>query len=319
MRTSAGFFMSRENRVYDKPPLTIDGMLDLLESRNLKFKDRATAENYLRFISYYRLSGYAYLLEEEHMNGCRSHCFRQGTYFEDLLQLYVFDRHLRLLVIDAIERIEVAIRTVIAHELSVKYESGDWLLNARLFKESRHFTHKKLVEIIKKDTAYNSEIGTAIYSGRAPFITHYYQNYDSPKYPPVWMLTETLTLGTWSKIYENLAISKDRKIISRIFDLSPETLESWLHSLTHLRNLCAHHSQIYGRNLAFPPQNKSNWPDLPRKSFGRFILMMNYMMQKISPNSLWVVRLQKLIEDNKTLINPTILGISSENFWHQKL
>ena len=121
MRTSVGFFMSRQNRVYDKQPLNLDDMIELMESRGLLIPDKDRARHYLKYINYYRLSGYGYLLEDRHENGERSHRYPDGASFDNMLSLYVFDRHLRLLVLDAIERIEVAIRTIMAYELSHKY------------------------------------------------------------------------------------------------------------------------------------------------------------------------------------------------------
>ena len=41
-------------------------MVDLLESRSLLISDRDQACHYLCYINYYRLSGYGYLLEEDH-------------------------------------------------------------------------------------------------------------------------------------------------------------------------------------------------------------------------------------------------------------
>lgn len=318
MRTSVGFFMSRSDRVYDKPPKTIDEMVALLESRNLTISDKEQARHFLRYINYYRLSGYGYLFEEDHTNGTRSHRFRQGTSFDDLLKLYVFDRHLRLLVMDAIERIEVAVRTVMAYELSHKYGDGHWLLNAELFKQTEDFDHKDLIKTIKRETAFAAEEDSDRHKRREQFITHYYQNYDSPELPPSWMLIEVLTLGTWSKVYANLTGSKDRKLVARVFDVSPEMLESWLHSLTCLRNLCAHHSQIYGHRLAFPPQSKPQWPELPRNAFSRFVAVMEYLLRKVAPGTHWGSKVRQLIEA-EPLVKPELLGIQHHDFWECEL
>lgn len=68
------------------------------------------------------------------------------------------------------------------------------------------------------------------------------------------MIAEVLPLGSWSKLYEHLVQSKDRKQVSKQFDLSPELLESWLHALTYLRNVCAHQGRLFNRTFAFPPK-----------------------------------------------------------------
>jgi abortive infection bacteriophage resistance protein len=319
MRTSVGFFMSRLDRVYDKPPLTIDQMIELMESRNLNVPDKDRARHYLKYINYYRLSGYGYLFEEDHTNGTRSHRFRDGTTIDDLLSLYVFDRHLRLLVMDAIERVEVAVRTVMAFELSHRYGSGHWILDSELFWKTDDFDHKDLIKTIKRETAFAAEEDSDRYKRREPFINHYYASYDDPSLPPSWMLIEVLTLGTWSKVYANLKVSKDRKQISRVFDLSPDALESWLHSLTCLRNLCAHHSQIYGRRMmAYPPQTRAGWPELPRTAFARRIAVLEYLLRKVAPGTHWGAKVRQLIED-EPLVKPELLGIQSQDFWECEL
>ena len=107
MRTRAGFFMPE---IYSKLPLPIPDQIQLLESRGMKIPDKVKAHHYLQYTSYYRLSGYT-ISFEEHLAGKRSHKFQKGTSFDDLTKLYNFDRQLRIIVIDAIERIEVAIRS----------------------------------------------------------------------------------------------------------------------------------------------------------------------------------------------------------------
>jgi len=318
MRTSVGFFMSRSDRKYDKPPLTIEQMVDLLESRNLGIPDKERACRYLRYINYYRLSGYGYLFEEPHTGGARSHRFCDGTTFDHILDIYVFDRHLRLLAMDAIERIEVGIRTTLAYEMSHQYGDGHWLLNDTLFTESDDFKHAELLGRIRGETAFTAEEGTERHQRREPFITHYYQNYDTPELPPSWMLIEVLPLGTWSKVYANLKVSKDRKRVARVLDLPPATLKSWLHSLTYLRNLCAHHSRIYGRKLLFPPAMRDGWPELPPYAFSRFIAVMEFLLCKMAPDTQWGTKVRELIE-SEPLAKPELLGIQNHDFWECEL
>jgi len=318
MRTSVGFFMSRANRVYDKQPLSLDGMIELMESRGLLIPDKDRARHYLKYINYYRLSGYGYLLEDEHTDGRRSHHYPNGASFDDLLKLYIFDRRLRLLTLDAVERIEVGIRTVIASEMSRKYNNGYWYMDAALFDERVGFSHAEFIGKVKGDTAKNSKQDSDRNVGREPFITHYYNNYNDPELPPIWMLIEVMSLGTWSKVYSNLRISKDRKTIARVLDLPPTTLKSWLHSLNYLRNLCAHHSRIYGRKLAFPPAMRDGWPELPPFAFSRFIAVVEYLLKSVSPDTDWKMRVKALI-DSEPLVNPELLGIKDQSFWEHEL
>lgn len=100
---------------YTKPALTIAQQVALLQSRGMVISHTATTEHYLSQINYYRLCAYWLPFESDHV----THTFKQGTSFEQVLDLYIFDRELRLLVLDAIERIEIAIRTQLSYQLAL--------------------------------------------------------------------------------------------------------------------------------------------------------------------------------------------------------
>ena len=88
-------------------------------------------KRHLSNISYYRLSAYMYPYKQIG-DGKFLDSFIPGTTWDMIYNLYVFDRKLRLLVFDAIERLEVAIRTQIIHKLSHKYGSH-WQDQASIF------------------------------------------------------------------------------------------------------------------------------------------------------------------------------------------
>ncbi len=118
---------------YDKPALTFDEQLALLQQRGLHVPDTARARHWLQRVSYYRLS--AYFLPFKH-----GELFRAGTDFDDVAGLYVFDRKLRLLVLDAIERIEVAMRTAVTYEVGHRFGAFGHTDPANF---SPHFEHTK--------------------------------------------------------------------------------------------------------------------------------------------------------------------------------
>lgn len=88
------------------------------------FKNEADALILLQNISYYRLKGYWWDTQSDN----KKHIFKSNTYFEDIVDIYNFDRQFRLVLFDAIERIEVALRTKMIYHLSMKY-GGLWYLD----------------------------------------------------------------------------------------------------------------------------------------------------------------------------------------------
>ena len=116
--------MVRRNRVarprgaetFAKPALPHQQLLQLWSDRGLIIPDPARAERYLRHIGYYRLSPYT--IPYQVKRGRESHEFRDNTSFDQVLDLYVFDRQLRLVVLDAVERVEVAVRALVTDVMS---------------------------------------------------------------------------------------------------------------------------------------------------------------------------------------------------------
>lgn len=116
--------MPPSNPPYTKPPLSITDQLAQLQTRGMQFSNIPMAEHYLGHLNYYRLSAYWLPYEASHS----PHVFHPGTQFDDVINSYVFDRELRLLVLDAIERIEVSVRTQMTQALTLSYGSHPHLM-----------------------------------------------------------------------------------------------------------------------------------------------------------------------------------------------
>ena len=105
---------------FSKRALTVKEQIELLSRRGMAIEDRQCARNNLKFISFHRLKAYWEPFEvPSKSNGDRA--FREGTSFNDVLQLYRFDRELRLLVLDAVEIVEVALRTLWVNHMAESY------------------------------------------------------------------------------------------------------------------------------------------------------------------------------------------------------
>lgn len=288
---------------YNKPPLSIDEQIDLLISRGLKIPDLDNAKHYLKFINYYRLSGYTFSFEEP-LETKRSHLFKENVTFDDVIALYNFDRHLRTHVMDAIEKIEVAVRTLICTTMAIKYKNSHWHLDQELFKDN--FNYAAFInKCISEET-----------SSKEPFVLHYRTKYKQPEHLPSWMIGELLPIGTWSILYKNLKHRSDKKMISDTFDLSHISFSSCLHTLTYIRNLCAHHSRLWNRHFTLKPMEIERIQEYlqPNTTFAAQAAIIHLFLKIISPESKWTSQLNELLNIHK-FINPQRMGFS-KNWQH---
>lgn len=182
---------SRGTLSYAKPPLHLDELVDRLADRGLHIPDRDRARRYLRHIGYYRLSPYSIPFQQ----GRSDHEFRSGTSFDDVLDLYVFDRALRLLVMDALERVEVAVRAALTDQLATRHADSHWYLTPGHFQDRRK--HTQLLQMIER-TCDSQLLGIAD-AGQDHLVhrsalEHYVTTYGSPALPPSWLMVETLTI-----------------------------------------------------------------------------------------------------------------------------
>ena len=314
--------------IFNKPPLTYEKQVELLLSRGLIVTDRKRAERHLANISYYRLSAYM-LPYKKKENGIIIDAFKEGTTWDDIYDLYVFDRKLRLLVFDAIERLEVAIRTQIIYQLSHKYGSH-WQDNAHIFMPSREVTlrdgRKITIDVYRE---IQSHIKEQLHSNRAEvFIQHYHNKYDTPENPPSWMSVEIMYFNHLSKICTGLKNRADIVGIASYFALPPKTFCSWLHTMNYVRNICAHHSRLWNRDLNIVPEKLSFskrlvWisnPDTAKRSKNYyFFCMINYMLQVANPTSQFKSKLKELLEEYKNVISLDSMGFpqgwKEEKMW----
>ena len=180
---------------YSKSPIDIPAQIALLKSRGLMFKDETRSAHYLSNISYYRLRAYTYPFQN---NENPDHPFIKQIYFEDILELYVFDRKLRMLVFDAIEKIEIALRTKMVYHFSLAHGSH-WHEMSGLYLNNTRFI-KDIGDLYKE-----------IERSTETFIKHYASKYSDPQYPASWMSLEVASMGLLSKMFSNLKIAPKRK------------------------------------------------------------------------------------------------------------
>jgi len=284
---------------YLKPPKTFDEQIELIKSRGLIVDDEERLKKYLINISYYHLSAYF----KSFQYGDK---FKDGTTFKDVIDLYEFDKKLRLLVLDVLERIEKAFKCSVIYNLAIKHNNSHWYLDPNLYRSQEVFD--SFIEPLLKNIKTSKEVG----------IRHYYDKYTEPEYPPSWIALEVLTFGECVKLCRQLR-GAEQNSFSRPFNINKKFLISWMHGLSVVRNICAHHSRLWNRNIVLGLKLKHNvygefFNNEASARLYNYLVVIQIMMHKINPTSSWIKRLKKLVGDHQ----PYLPSIGFPKDWENR-
>lgn len=295
---------------YIKPALDHEALADLLLSRGL-IADRATLIARLKVTSYFRLSGYLYPFRTA------DDSFRPGTTLTQVERLYDFDHRLRGLLLDAIESIEVHVRSTLAHRFALDHGPFGYLdpMNFPKFDPAHDDFGKwerKLREQI--DRAANLK-------GKEEFIIHFNQKYgDAEPIPPVWMACELMDFGTTLSFYRGVEVPL-RRLVGDALGQPEEVVLSWLLSLNAIRNRCAHHARLWNWTMGYAmriPSARKN-PDWHEASMasnrtGMALFVCRYWLDRIGLKREWTAGASALFDDYPE-IPPADLGLPAN--WRQ--
>lgn len=222
---------------YTKAALTFADQLQQLQRRGLQVADPAVATMHLERVGYYRLMGYLFPFRQP-----QSDDYQPGATFEAAVARYEFDQVLRGLVMEAVGRIEVAVRTAVTYELGHAYGA---------------FGHGDPANVLW-DAGWHSRwlavLDGEVERSRDTFIDHYKAKYTNPAFPrvPLWMASEVMSLGTLSKLVQAMH-PRDQKAVASHFNVPGPVLASWIHAMSVVRNICAHHGRLWNRGLGVKP------------------------------------------------------------------
>lgn len=275
---------------FQKPSTSIEEQISILRKRGMEVADEELAFHYLSHISYYRLRAY-WLLFEDRSSISDEHKFLADVEFGSVVDLYIFDRKLRLHLLDAFERIEVSVRGHWAHHMAMKYGSHGYLDND-LYANQDHFEIglEKLRDSVGRSTD--------------TFIAHYNSKYSAPQLPPVWMSVELFPLGQLSKWFNNLKLKADKQAIAGVYGTYPKSFSSFLRNAAYVRNICAHHGRLWNKQLTVTlqpakyPQSLSIASSVTtnRKRLYLTLVAIVEMLKIVAPNSNWKADLVSLLQ-----------------------
>ena len=214
--------------------MTIDEQIENLKSIGLIVDDEEYAKKILNDISYFRLVK-AYSLNLKPKNGC----YDKQTTFKEIVDLYLFNANFRQIIFPEIEKVEINVRCRVANFFAEQYGVLGYLQAENFADENYHAQFLKDI---------NEEIGR---NSKAPFVRNFRENYEGGNLP-IYALVEVFSFGTLSKFYKNM-LNKDKKAIAKSFGVGYTYFESWLESISYVRNICAHYGRIYNAKLSKTP------------------------------------------------------------------
>ena len=295
-------------RQFNKTYQTPNDSIDILKARGLSITDEAKAQHYLSNIGYYRLSAYMFPLlrmpKEEHI-------FKNGASFDKVMMLYRFDKKLRMLLFNEIEKIEVAVRCTIVNFGCEMTGNPFWITEARNFSNPGKFS--KTIHLVEEELNHSRE----------DFVTHFKATYSNP-YPPAWMLMEILPFGVVTNIYANIKDKKIKKRISQSFGLQIAPFESWLTIIAVTRNSCGHHARIWNKvfsiRATMPAKMSRPWLTLQTDPLRVYFDMciIKYFLDIISPGNDMLTKMQSLFSEYPE-VDLGALGFPSGNWQNEPL
>jgi len=293
-------------RQYTKPYKKHQVLINLMKKRGLTISNETNAIDTISYIGYYRMSGYAHPFLKTPKT---SHIFHNGVSFEDIINLYQFDKNLRILILNQIEKIEIGIRAVLVSEGTEYYRNPYWMTQRSSYRAQIPNGFRNMVSKIRNEFDRSNE----------DFAKHFRNQYLN-SFPPAWILSETLTFGSITFLYSNLKPGAKLNI-SKKFGLMIEPFESWIGILHLTRNICCHHSRLWNRwnsmNPSIPINNAPSWIaniNNPRSTYFN-LCVIKHFVDIISPNNDMADNIKKLLTDFP-IVYPQSMGFPAN--WQEE-
>ncbi|MFI6171408.1 Abi family protein [Nocardia sp. NPDC051052] len=311
---------------YDKPFKTHSQQLELLRERGMHIADKAAAMRALRNIGYYRLSGYWYIYRVRTKFVCAPGAaphieigdqFKPGTTFDRVLDLYEFDRRLRLHVLDAIDRVEIALRVRLGYTLGAGHAFAHLDRAALDETFTRHDSRNPIASqsswLDSQHAKWLANVRRDEDRSKHEFVKHFKSKYGMPL--PVWVVTELLTFGSAATLLAGLKqpqknmIAADFGIFDEHCDGDGAALTKWITNLVYLRNTCAHHSRLWNHNVVDQLGRLEGTPDLAhasgvhqRSRIYASLAVLAYLTSQLDPESTWRT-------DTAAMIDSGLVGV----------
>lgn len=258
-----------------KPFKTYEELLQLLKSRGLIINDEASALKTLHWLSYYRISAYSLTLRVDDR-------FYDNVTFENIVELYDFDKEFRRIIQYYCAVVEVSFRSYISHIHSQNYGPLGYMDSSNFENAAYH-------------QSFISELETYVARSDDIFVEHHRN--DLGGVFPIWVASEVMPFGMISKLYKNMLIS-DRLYIAKTYvGHGREYVENWLQCCSYCRNIAAHGGRFYNRLLFSSPvklDKRARRDSIKNTSPFAFVIATHHLLPQNSFKTEFIKELESL-------------------------
>lgn len=287
--------MPHRNRIFSSPR----HFIEFLKDAGLEITDETKAASYAANIGYFRLMVYMFPFLAEPKEDFR---FKPGTTFGNILRVYDFDKKLRLLLFNEIEKIEIAFRNAILYTMEAMTGDSFWI-------NKREYVGDEGLDYVRREYNRSSE----------DFIVHFRKKLKSPS-APSFTIAEILSFGTMTWIYKCLPF-KYKKDVAKKFYLNAPVLESWINIVVLTRNACCHHGRLWNKtNNIITMDMNGMWrpwisPETDKRRVYYNICVIKYFLDIISPQNDFKEKMCRLL-DMFPEIDLRVMGFTP--FWNEE-
>ncbi len=291
---------------------TYEQQLDKLKSKGLVIKDESAAIEVLKREGYYNIiNGYSSLFKND------SKMFYGGTEFDDIVNLYDFDKNLRSIVYKYSSSIECNCKALIAHEFSRAHG-----VDEKLYLTAEAFTPNKSCALGVSDliAECNKTIAEALNKNSNKYREYIAHNLNTNGHVPMWVLIRALTFGTTTILYKYM-LPEEKEAVSSNFKLTAAQLENILEIVVPFRNIVAHGERTYCARLIrkrlstkLPvvqklgiPKNEKGENKYGRNDFLALMICFKYLLPAVEFSS-FMYEFNANLEQLSTKLSPSLVG-----------
>ncbi len=280
---------------YTKPPRTPAQLVQHLVDCGLPLSGRTRryAEKKIAQIGYERLRIYFRSRRQLNLPGKP---FIAGTKFKDIVALYEFDEALRAFCFLHLGRFEIVLRNQLSEILSHRHGSHPY------FDDSAYRSPKTRANTLGR-------LSDIFYKKNDQRARHYFDEYNPPMIPPIWVMKEFLTFGNLSHVLDQLSTSIQNDLTAAFGMPNYPVLENWIKAMIDLRNDCAHHDRLFNRSFQKQPQRfiKAGVPAAPQNKLKALLECLEFLLKSQGYDDQIVATVAKMI-DRCPAVTPAEVG-----------